>query len=224
MHRLQKIFIAGNRACAFTILPLSFAFVILGKSIIEVWVGRKYVALGYPVLLALILPYTLMLVQSASSRILFGMSRHGTFAVITLVEGVANVIFSILLVRRFGILGDAFGTAIPLAATYLVFMPRHMCSKLNIPVFTYIRQAYLLPLLLCLPAAFILFAMQRISAAHTYRQLIPQLVVAGSVYCTCLWWAYTTNRALHVGDLGRPSIIPDAETAAITGVQSPQDF
>jgi O-antigen/teichoic acid export membrane protein len=224
MHRLQKIFIAGNRACAFTILPLSFAFVILGKSIIEVWVGRKYVALGYPVLLALILPYTLMLVQSASSRILFGMSRHGTFAVITLIEGVANVIFSILLVRRFGILGDAFGTAIPLAATYLVFMPRHMCSKLNIPVFTYIRQAYLLPLLLCLPAAFILFAMQRISAAHTYRQLIPQLVVAGSVYCTCLWWAYTTNRALHVGDMSGPSIIPDAETAAITGVQSPQDF
>jgi O-antigen/teichoic acid export membrane protein len=222
--RLRKIFIAGNRACAFTILPISFAFVILGKSIIEVWVGRKYVTQGYPVLLALIFPYTLMLGQSASSRILFGMSKHGKFAVITLIEGSANVILSILLVGRFGILGDAFGTAIPLAATYLVFMPRHMCSKLDIPVFTYLRQAYLLPLLLCMPAVAALVVMQRISAAHTYRQLIPQLLVAGSIYGVCLWWAYTTNRALHVGDIGRPSPIPDSETAAIPGAQSPQDF
>ncbi len=224
MDRLRKIFIAGNRACAFTILPMSFALVILGKSIIEVWVGKKYVAQGYPVLLALIFPYTLMLMQSASSRILFGMSRHGKFAVITLIEGAANVIFSILLVRRFGILGDAFGTAIPLAATYLVFMPRHLCSKLDIPVFTYVRQAYMLPILLCVPAVAVLVGMQRVSVAHNYRQLIPQLLVAGSVYGACLWWAYTTNRALHVEDIGRPSTIPDAETAALTGVQSPQDF
>jgi peptidoglycan biosynthesis protein MviN/MurJ (putative lipid II flippase) len=39
MDGLRKIFIAGNRVCAFTILPMTAVFVILGKSIIEVWVG-----------------------------------------------------------------------------------------------------------------------------------------------------------------------------------------
>ncbi len=205
MDRLRKIFVAGNRACAFTILPMTAAFVILGKSIIEVWVGKKYVALGYPVLLTLIIPYTLLLVQSASPRILFGMSRHGRLAVVTLIEAVANLILSIWLVRPFGILGDALGTALPLAGTYILFMPHHLCSRLGIRLSTYLRQAYLLPLMVCAPAAVVLVLMQKWFVAHTYRQLIPQLLAGGLVYGICLGWAYMTDRALHVGDLTPPA-------------------
>jgi O-antigen/teichoic acid export membrane protein len=201
MERLRKIFVAGNRACAFVILPISAAFVILGKSVIEVWVGKKYVDQGYPVLLTLIFPYTLMLVQGASSRILFGMSKHGKLAVATLIEGTANLLLSVLLVRPFGILGDAFGTAIPLAATYILFMPYHLCSRLGIRVANYLREAYLLPVLLCAPMAAVLWALQRRSVAHSYRQLIPQLLAGGLVYGACLGWAHWTNRTLHVGDL-----------------------
>jgi O-antigen/teichoic acid export membrane protein len=215
MDRLRKIFVAGNRACAFVTLPMTAAFIIVGKSIIEVWVGKTYVAQGYPVLLTLILPYTLMLVQSASSRILFGMSRHGTFAVVTLIEGVSNLVLSILLVRPFGILGDALGTAIPLAGTFILFMPRHLCSRLGIRVWSYLRQAYLLPVLLCAPGAILLLILQTLSPAHTYRQLIPQLLAAGAVYALCLWWAYTTDRALHVGDLGAAPSGANAEMSAM---------
>ena len=202
MDRLRKIFVAGNRACAFVILPMAAAFVILGKSVIEVWVGKKYVAQGYPVLLVLILPYTLLMVQGASSRVLFGMSKHGKLAVVTLIEGVANLGLSILLVRPFGILGDAFGTAIPMAATYILFMPYHLCSRLGIRVTNYLRQAYVLPVLLTVPMAAVLWILQRTSPAHSYRQLIPQLLAGGVVYAACLGWAHWTQRTLHVGDLG----------------------
>jgi len=176
--------------------------------------------------LALILPYTLMLVQSASSRILFGMSKHGKFAAVTLIEGLANLILSILLVRPFGILGDALGTAIPLAGTYLFFMPHHLCSRLGIRVTTYLRQAYLLPLMLCVPPAAVLLVMQKLSMAHTYRQLIPQLLAAGSVYAVCLWWAYATDRALHVGDLGDPAprVSPEIPAMIPTAATDQQDM
>jgi O-antigen/teichoic acid export membrane protein len=216
MDRLRKIFVAGNRACAFVILPIAAAFVILGKSIIEVWVGRKYVAQGYPVLLVLILPYTLMMVQGASSRVLFGMSKHGKLAVVTLIEGVANLGLSILLVRPFGILGDAYGTAIPMAATYVLFMPRHLCSRLGIRVTNYLRQAYVLPVLLTLPMAAVLWLLQRKSMAHTYRQLIPQLLVGGVVYGLGLGWAHWTNRTLRVGDLAAIDEAPVAEHLPIS--------
>lgn len=201
MDRLRKIFVAGNRACAFTTLPMTAVFIILGKSIIEVWVGKKYVAQGFPVLVTLIVPYTLMLVQSASSRILFGMGKHGKFAVVALIEGAANLILSILLVRPFDILGDAIGTAIPLAVTFLLFMPFHLCSRLGIRVNTYLRQAYALPLMLCAPMVVVLVLMQHWFVAHTYRQLAVQLVAGGLVYAACVGWAYVTDRALHVGDL-----------------------
>jgi O-antigen/teichoic acid export membrane protein len=201
MDRLRKIFVAGNRACAFTTLPITAVFIILGKSIIEVWLGKKYVEQGYPVLLALIIPYTLMLAQSASTRILFGMGKHGKLAVVTLIEGAANLVLSILLVRPFGIIGDAMGTAIPLAGTFLLFMPFHLCSRLSIRLTTYLRQAYMLPLMLCAPLVVVLVLMQRWFVAHTYWQLAVQLLAGGLAYAVCVGWAYVTDRAFHVGDL-----------------------
>src|SRR5205823_1615437 len=83
MDRLRKIFVAGNRFCAFTIFPICIVLVILGKSVIEAWVGVKYVATSYPVLLILLLSTTLMLAQAASGRVLMGMGKHQTWAVVT---------------------------------------------------------------------------------------------------------------------------------------------
>ena len=122
-------------------------------------------------------------------------------AVVTLIEGVANVVLSILLVRRFGILGDAFGTALPLAGTYIFFMPHHLCSRLGIRVPTFLRRAYVLPLVLCIPMCVVLVFMQRYFVAHTYRQLAVELLTGGLVYASCLGWAHATNRAFDVGDL-----------------------
>lgn len=202
IDRLRKIFVVGNRACAFTIFPITTFFVILGKSIIEVWLGAKYVSQAYPVLMILIFPHTLMLMQQASPRILFGMSKHGKLAIVTLIEGVANLVLSILLVRHWGIQGDAIGTAIPMLGTFLLFMPWHLCSRLGVRMTTYLRQAYLLPMMLCVPLATTLVLLQRWHVPHTYRQLIPQLLIGGTVYAIGLAWVYWNDLGLKTGDLG----------------------
>jgi len=202
--RLRKIFVAGNRACALVTLPMTAAFLILGKSIIEVWLGKRYTAQGYAVLLTLIIPYTLMLTQLASGRVLYGISKHGKVAIITMIEAAANVFLSVLLVRPFGIVGDALGTAIPLAATYIFFMPFHLCSLLRIRVSSFLRQAFLLPVLLALPPAIVLLLMRRWFIPHTYRELIIQLLTAGAVYAVLLAWAHRAGKLLAVGDLALP--------------------
>jgi O-antigen/teichoic acid export membrane protein len=224
MHGLRKIFVVGNRACAFTMLPITTIFIVLGKSLIEVWVGKRYVAQGYAVLLTLLIPYTLMTIQGASSRILFGMSKHGKLAVVTVAEGAANLVLSILLVQRFGILGDAFGTAIPLTGTYLLFVPYHLCSRLGVRLWSYVRHAYLLPALLCVPMAAALLLMKRWFVPHTYRQLVVHLVAGGIVYATGLAWAYKSGKALQVGDL-RASIEmqTEVEVLAATIETLPED-
>lgn len=177
--------------------------------------GKNYVPLGYPVLMTLIFPYTLMLIQSASARVLFGMSKHGKLAVVTMIEGVANLALSVWLVRPYGVLGDAIGTAIPLAGTYLLFMPCHLCSRLGIRVSSFVRQAYLLPLLSCAPMVAVLLLMQRWFVPHTYRQLALQLLIGGVVYGACVTWAYLSGQALYVGNLAtlpdKPH--PDAEVS-----------
>lgn len=219
---LRKVFVAGNRFCAFTILPMTAILLILGKSVIEVWVGKKYVATSYPVLVIMILAMTLMWLQGASGRVLFGISKHGTWAIVTLVEGVANLILSIILVRPYGIVGDAFGTAIPLTCSMIFFMPGHVCRRLGISLRHYLREAYVTPILANLPLVAVLLAMKHYwFVPHNYPQLGLQLFLAGAVYGLIMLWVFKTNRALRVGELGEKekAVLKDGLGAPVEAYQ-----
>ena len=205
VDRLRKIFVAGNRFCAFIIFPICAILIILGKSVIEAWVGKAYVAKSYPVLLILLLSTTLMLAQAASGRVLMGMSKHRTWAIVALLEGVVNIALSIALVRPYGIVGDALGTAIPLAVTMIFFLPGHVCKQLQIRLTTYLREAYFLPLIVCVPLTLALLLMKQWFIPHHYFGLLAHLGVAGLAYALAMLWAFKSKRAMRVGDLQVPS-------------------
>src|SRR3984957_4701750 len=179
--QLRRMFISGNRACALVMFPMVVVLVVMGKSVIEAWVGPRYVS-SYIILLILLIPSALYEAQSTSNRILFGMSLHKTLAYVVLMEGVANVILSIALVRPLGIVGDAIGTAIPLLCTSLFFLPRHMCRQMGIPVRKFLIEAYFYPAVLCVPMIFVLLLVQRSFYAHRYPQLLLNLLAGLVVY------------------------------------------
>lgn len=200
--RLRKIFIAGNRACAFVMFPMCVTLVVMGKSVIEAWMGPRYIS-SYVVLLILLIPSTLYNAQTTSNRILFGTSQHRPLAIIVLIEGAANVILSVALVRPLGIVGDAIGTAIPLLCTGIFFLPRHMCRHLQVPIPKFIREAYFYPLVLCVPMAFALVFMQRSFYAHHYPQLVLNLLVGWVIYGVGVLWFILTREPIGVHLRGR---------------------
>jgi len=195
--RLRRTFAAGNRACAFIIFPLCVMLLVLGKPIIEVWVGAKYIV-SYSVLVLLVVPRSIYLAQSTSTRILLGMGRHRVLASVLLLEGGTNLLLSLLLVRRFGIVGVAVGTAIPLTCTSLFFLPRHLCRVLDVPLTTFLRRAYGLPLALCIPLAGVLVIAKHEFPTHSYGGLLLHVACGGVVYCAGLGWS------LLKGALGKP--------------------
>lgn len=220
MDRLRKIFVAGNRFCALTIFPICAILIILGRSVIEAWVGQRYVAQSYPVLLILLISTTLILAQAASGRVLLGMGRHGTWAMVTLIEGIVNIVLSVLLVRPYGIVGDAIGTAAPLAATAIFFLPWHLCRQLQIRMSMYLREAYLLPLMVCAPMVIALLLMKQWFVPHNYLQLAAHLGAAGAVYGLALWWAFASKRAMRIGNLRAPEAALESPAAAGVAVEN----
>jgi len=224
INRLRKIFVVGNRVCALIIFPICATLLILGRSVIEVWMGKRYVAASYPVLVVMIIACTLWWSQSASGRVLFGMSKHGTWAKITLMEGVANLILSIALIPRFGIVGDAVGTAIPLALSTIYFMPRHVSRLLGIRVWTYLREAYVLPFLLTIPLATTFLLLKQWFIPHNYRQLGLQFLIGAAVYGTGLLWAYRTNKAFQTGELVPRTEVETSPLIAATPVPAVETF
>jgi len=224
LDRLRKIYIAGNRVCAMLIFPITTMLILLGKHVIRIWVGARYVQDSYPVLVVLIIPYTLMLMQSASGRVLFGMGTHQSLAKVTLIEGIANLILSIALVRlvpTFGVLGDALGTAIPLSCTFLVFMPFHLRKRIGVPVKSFVRQAYALPVLLTLPLAVALWFANRYFVPKNLIQLIMEMGAASFLYCIGAFWAYKTNRLLRVEEFaaGDKPLLSPAPSAPLISVE-----
>ncbi|HUO14456.1 MAG TPA: oligosaccharide flippase family protein [Verrucomicrobiae bacterium] len=195
--QLRKIFVAGNRACAFVMFPMTVALIVMGKSVIEAWVGPRYVS-SYLVLLILLIPSALYNAQATSNRILFGMSLHKALAYVVLMEGISNLILSIVLVRRWGIVGDAIGTAIPLLCTSLFFLPRHLCRRLEIPVRKFILEAYTYPLLMCVPMSLVLAFMQRSFYAHHYLQLVINLTAGLATYGIGVFWYVLTREPFGV--------------------------
>lgn len=129
------------------------------------------------------------------------MSKHRTWAWVTLTESVCNLILSIILVRPYGIIGDAFGTAIPLTCSFVLFMPQHLCRLLGIRLRTYLREAFVLPALITIPLVLTLLLMKRWFIPHHYRQLVVQLAIGGIVYGSGLLWVYGTKRFLKTGEL-----------------------
>jgi O-antigen/teichoic acid export membrane protein len=221
LDRVRKIYIAGNRVCAFLILPITAILIIFGKHIIRIWVGARYVPTSYPVLVVMIIPFALMLAQAASTRILFGLGKHQTMAAVTVIEGIANLILSIALVRPMGIVGDALGTAIPLSFTCLVFLPRHMKKQIGVPVGAFLRDAYTLPILLNLPFVGALLLANRFFYPRNLIQLIIETMVVGSVYGVELLWAYRTNRAFHVAEVAglTQKLPPEPPPEAIVAIE-----
>jgi O-antigen/teichoic acid export membrane protein len=201
LERVRKIYIAGNRACAFLIFPITAILILFGKHIIRIWMGARYVPHSYPVLVVMIIPFALMLAQAASTRILFGLGKHQTMATVTVIEGLANVILSIALVPSLGIVGDALGTAIPLSFTCLVFLPRHLKKQIGVPVGAFLRQAYILPVLLTLPLVAALGLANRFFYPRNLVQLVVETLAVSSIYGVGLLWAYRTNRAFHVAEI-----------------------
>jgi O-antigen/teichoic acid export membrane protein len=216
MDRLRKIFVAGNRACAAIALPLAATLIVLGKSVLTAWVGAGYVATCYPVLLTLLIPSTLIFSQAASSRILYGMARHKSLAWVTGMEGIANLILSIVLIRPFGVVGDAMGTAIPLTVTALFFLPRHLCRVLNLRIRSFLLEAYTLPVLLTLPTVFTLLAVRQWFFARKYLEVAVQIVVAMIPYALGLTWAIWTGRLWKV-DLDVHNRAPEPVAVPLVG-------
>ena len=132
--------------------------------------------------------------MNSTASILYGTSRHRFLAVISLGEGILSLLLSLVLIRSFGILGVAFGIAIPMLFARSFAVPIYACRSVELRFGAYIRRALLpsLPAALCAGAT-----------AALLRQVLPEndlMSVAQLVFGVLAVYvgvAFLTLRWLH---------------------------
>lgn len=118
--------------------------IIFGKVFIERWVGHLYIT-AYPILVILAASLTLALAQNPSVHLLYGISKHKFFAVGNVVEAILNLTLSLIFVKKFGMIGVAFGLAIALVIVKLLIQPVYVCRAINLSFKNYYLNAFLKP-------------------------------------------------------------------------------
>jgi O-antigen/teichoic acid export membrane protein len=104
---------------------------VVGRLFIVRWMGPRF-ADSYVVFLVMGMALMVQSLMLMANNVLYALARHRPYAIASACEAVANTALSILLARRYGMVGVAFGTAIPLLANQLFFTPFYTCRVVGL--------------------------------------------------------------------------------------------
>ncbi len=182
---LQRTFLFASKLSVAVSTFVGFGLLAWGKAFITRWMGPSYLN-AYPCLIVLVAGCLTAQWQAPSVSLLYGISRHRFFALFNSVEGVANLVLSILLARRLGIVGVALGTAIPMILVKLLVQPIYTCRVAGVSYLRYMRQMG--RTLAASSAALILpyFVTLRIIAPD-YKVLVAIGAVSALLYAPTAW-------------------------------------
>ncbi|MBN2070327.1 MAG: polysaccharide biosynthesis C-terminal domain-containing protein [Candidatus Krumholzibacteriota bacterium] len=112
--------------------------VIFGKAFISRWMGIDFID-AYAILVILVIGMLFDSVQSVSATVLLAVSKHKQYSIIVSSEAIANLVLSLILVRKYGIIGVAWGTTIPLLITSLFITPVYTCRVIKVPLLNLLK-------------------------------------------------------------------------------------
>ena len=152
-EQLRQLLVRGTQASLLISLPISIVLFVRGKTFIGLWMGPEYGVISGSLLQILLLNQVLTIANLTSSGIVYGMAKHRPLAAWALFEAVTNLLLSVILVKRMGVYGVAWGTAIAGVICNLVFWPRYVSRLLDLSARTYLWKAWGVAALAALPFA-----------------------------------------------------------------------
>ncbi len=118
---------------------IGLSIIFYGKDFILRWMGGNY-SDAYQVLFIITISTVIFLAQFPTKTVLYGISKTKFWAYSNIVEGVFNIVLSLLLVKKFGISGVAMGTAIPMMIMKLIIQPIYISRILQLDLKHYYSQ------------------------------------------------------------------------------------
>jgi O-antigen/teichoic acid export membrane protein len=139
-ERLRAVFVQGTRFTLVTVVPVATAMFLLAGPLIRSWVGPRFEA-AVPVAQILLLVVAIRVGNSSATTVLKGAGCHRFLAFTNLSIAIVNIVLSLLLIRGYGLIGQAVGTLIPVAAGSILVLWPAACRRVGIRPSTAFAQA-----------------------------------------------------------------------------------
>ena len=145
---LTEFFLSSTKYMALISAFIASIFLLEGKALIRLWVGPAFLT-SYPIVVILTAGYVVSFAQFPSQMAAFALARHRALAFLTLAEGIVNLLLSIHWAHKYGLIGVALGTTIPLLISKICVQPWYALHILRISAWRYISEALWRPVLVC---------------------------------------------------------------------------
>jgi O-antigen/teichoic acid export membrane protein len=164
---IQMLVLKATRLATLVMLPIALTFLLRGSSFIRLWMGPEFAEQTGHVLWVLSLALIFVAGDQVATAIMLGISAHRVAVLMMCVMALFNLGLSIVLARRMGIVGVAWGTTLPSLGGSLVFWPWYLRRILRISISDLILSAWLRPALAVVPFGVLTYCTEKLHPANS---------------------------------------------------------
>lgn len=176
--KLQRFMLLVPKYMMFIAVCICIQFFYFGKIFLLLWLGDGFQE-SYVIFLVLMVARIGMMSNESMIEATVGMGHNKFIGTLSAVEALINLILSIILVQKIGLLGIALGTVIPLIISRSFIIPTYCCKLVNLKVSDYISQVVWPTCVAILPCIIVTYAYQHAVDPLTYLGLAVGSVVSG---------------------------------------------
>jgi len=231
--QLARIPVTAGRIAGLVMLPVVITFLLRGDTFIGLWMGPEYAEPSGRVLFILGIALWFAVGPHIVVATLMGLHRHRVLVPAAVAEAAANVLLGVLLVGPYGLVGVAWGAAVPNLLVSLVYIPYALRRTLSVSPTLVVREVWLRPAVAMIPFAVATFLIDLYWPATGVIGFFLQVAAALPAALLGAWFVGLTapERGALTGRLasrfqavrthGGRADVP-AETPAITGRRAPK--
>jgi O-antigen/teichoic acid export membrane protein len=202
---LGSAMITSARISSIVIMPIAATFVVTGPRFIGLWMGAEYAQLAGTILRVITVPLIVLAGYQVVSAAMFGVGKHGRLIPVFIGEAVVNVVLSIFWVRKYGVLGTAYGTMIPRVIVSTIIGPWYARKAIGIHLPTFWKTVFVMPVLAMVPFAAVSYGLERAWPSQNIAVYFTHVAVLLPVAALGAWFLCVTEqeRAMVRGLIGR---------------------
>ena len=187
MNEVRKLAIRAASIGSYIAFPIIIILSIFGGEIIYVWMGEEY--RNDILITSLSLAYALQIIQLPLSKILAGLNEHSLIGTLSFCGSIATLFASYICLTYFnlGILSITACIAFPTLLIYGLFLPLHVCRKLELDYGTFLAKIWIRPIIANLPIIICLLASKHAIGPRWYSPF-AEIIVGTGVQSATYWF------------------------------------
>lgn len=206
---MADMLVDATRIALSLVTVVTIGVIGFGAPLIARWMGPGFDAAVVP-LYVLAVAGVVLVGQGPLGNVLLGTGRHRLVAFTALTEALGNLVLSLILVRRYGMVGVAIGTAIPVIIANLFVLLPAACRQTEMSVATFLARVSRAPLAGGIPAIATCALLGAWAPPASLTEIFAQGTVVAAVYLAALYAVglprdVRERYAAHVRDAFRAS-------------------